>query len=228
MINLQGIINEKIKEAKSESREIKHWHPSKLGSCMRGMYLERLGVKPDTEFDARTLRVFNVGHLFEDWIVELIEGTSGYEFTKQVRVEDKALDIAGYADLFVKKGKEQKLYEIKSKHSRAFWYMENKKEGANHHHKMQLWLYLKLLNVSEGAILYVSKDDLTLAEYPVLLSDIKLGKEVMKELEILNACWKNKTLPPLAEEGSWQAKFCRFHRQCKALEEKGGVVPPKA
>jgi hypothetical protein len=126
--------------------------------------------------------------------------------------------VAGYADLFVNKGKEIKLYEIKSKHSRAFWYMENQREGANQHHRMQLWLYLKLLNIKEGAILYVSKDDLSMAEYKVRLNDNKLGKEVMKELKILNQCWKTKTLPPMAKDGSWQARFCRWHNQCKQLE----------
>lgn len=220
MINIQNLINNKLSEASEErEREIKHWHPSKLGQCMRGVYLERLGVKPDYEFDQRMLRVFDVGHLFEKWVVELIEGLKGYKFETQLRVEDKALDVAGYADLLIKKRKEKKLYEIKSKHSRSFWYMKER-EGAQVNHEMQLWLYLYLLKIKEGSILYVSKDDLTLLEYPVLLNNKKLEGMVMKELETLNKCWKEKTLPPMAEVGSWQAKLCRWHKQCKGLDRR--------
>jgi hypothetical protein len=223
MINIQELINAKLAEANDDKeREIKHWHPSKLGQCLRGVYLERLGVKPDYNFDERMLRVFDVGHLFENWVVELIKDSKGYKFETQLRVEDKALDVAGYADLLIKKGREKTLYEIKSKHSRSFWYMNNKGEGANQHHRMQLWLYLKLLGIKSGAILYLSKDDLSFLEYPILLDDKKLEKKVMEELGILNKCWKDKILPTIAKEGSWEARYCRWHAQCERYEKAPG------
>jgi hypothetical protein len=97
--------------------------------------------------------------------------------------------------------------------------MDKQGEGANKHHEKQLWLYLYLLGVKEGELLYVSKDDLAMLSYPVYLNDKKIEKEVFAELKILNDCWKNKTLPPMAEAGSWQEKFCRWHNTCKGIEE---------
>lgn len=219
MINIQQIINQQVAGIRDKDRKIEHWHPSKLGQCPCGTFLERLGVPPDSEFDERTLRVFDVGHLFENWIIDLISKEKGLKLEKQVRVEDKKLDVAGFADLLIKQGREKRLYEIKSKHSRAFWYMFNEGEGANRHHEMQLWLYLKLLKMKEGSILYVSKDDLTLLEFTVRLDNKQLEKEVMSELKMLNDCWKNELLPIPAPAGSWQAKYCRWHKQCLYLQE---------
>ena len=218
-IPIQDILNKTI-GAKKEEREIKHWHPSKIGSCMRGVYLERLGVKPDEEFDERTLRVFDVGHIFEDWIINILKKDDSLKIETQVRVEDAELDISGYADALIEYNGEKKLYEIKSKHSRAFHYMQKMGEGANRHHEYQLWLYMKILNIENGAILYVSKDDLCLLEYPVLLSDKKLEVETMSYIKALNEAWQKKdpSILPLPKKGAWQEKYCRFHKQCLEIK----------
>jgi len=51
---------------------------------------------------------------------------------------------------------------------------------------------------------------------------------VMKEIETLSKCWKEKTLPPMAEVGTWQAKYCRWHAQCKRYEKEPDTAPPLA
>jgi hypothetical protein len=217
MIPIQEIINKKILQAREErNKPIESWHCSKLGSCLRGVYFERLGIKPDKEFDGRTLRVFDVGKMFENWVMGLITDQVGVKFDTQVRVEDKKLNVSGLADLVLDYQKEKKVYELKTKHSRAFWYMVEKGEGANRHHQYQLWLYLKLLKIKEGSIIYISKDDLTMAEFPVLLSDKKIEAEVMNELDLLNRAWKMKdpTILPLPEKNDWKAKYCRYHSHC--------------
>ena len=94
-----------------------------------------------------------------------------------------------------------------------------KKGDANQNHRMQLWIYLYELGIKEGSIFYISKDDMSISEYPVFLNDKKLEKEVFNELKILNNCWKKKILPPLAPAGSWQAKYCRWHKKCLEFEE---------
>jgi len=223
MIPIQDIINKKIIEAReSRDREVKHWHCSKLGQCLRGVYFERLGVKPDKEFTERELRVFDVGKMFENWIIGLIDKQEGVEMETQVKVLDEELDISGMADLVISYDKTKKVYELKSKHSRAFWYMADKKEGANRQHEYQLWTYLKLLGVEEGSILYVSKDDLAMMEFPVLLSDKKLEEEVMNEVNLLNRAWKEKdpSILPLPNGKSWKSKWCRYHSNCLKVGTK--------
>jgi len=217
MIPIQKIINEKLILAREKhDKKIESWHCSRLGGCLRGLYFERLGIKPDKELTERELRVFDAGRIFEDWIVGLIGGQEGVEVETQTRVEDKELNISGRLDLLLSYQGEKKIYELKSKHSRAFWYMVEKGEGANRQHEYQLWLYLKMMKVKEGSIIYVSKDDLAIQEYPVRLDDKKIEGEVMAELNVLNRAWKFKdaTLIPLVPNDSWKARFCRYHSHC--------------
>jgi len=214
-IPIQQYLNEAVREEREE-KEITSWHISRLGSCLRGLYLERIGEKPDTEFDDRTLRVFSVGKMFEDWFVSLLVAKP-IKTETQVRIESRELGVSGYADFVAEYKGEKKVYEIKTKHSKSFWYME--KEGKPmRQHQYQLWMYLHLLDIDEGAILYISKDDLALAEYPVYKNDESIKQEVFNELDLLNKAWKDKnpSILPLPEE-PWKGKYCRFHSKCLKL-----------
>lgn len=214
-IPLQNILNEAIGSQRQDKREITSWHVSKIGSCMRGMYLERLGVEPDIGFDERTLRVFSCGRIFENWFVDLLRNRWDIKIETQPRVENKELGVSGYADFVAEYGGIKKVYEVKSKHSKAFWWM--KKEGKPmRQHEYQLWLYLYLLKIEQGLIIYLSKDDLSILEYPVELNDKELEKEVMEQLELLNRAWREKDISilPLPDKDIWQAKYCRWHTKC--------------
>lgn len=208
-IPLQNWINEEV--SKREEKEIKSWHISKIGQCPRGAYLERIGADPDTEFSDRQLRVFAVGRFFEEWFINLLDNRKELKIKSQVRVESERLDVTGYVDLLVDSPK-KKVYEIKTKHSAGFRYIPNRQ------HQYQLWTYLYLLGIEEGALIYLSKDDLRMAEFPVFLQDKELQQEVFDWLTLVKWAWEEKKYPPLAEEGTWQARFCRWHSQCKQYE----------
>ena len=218
--SIQTIINDKLATPREE-RKPTSWNASKLGTCLTGVYLERLGIPPDEEFDARTLRVFSAGKTFEQWIIEMAK-TPDVKFEEQVRIELPEYDVTGYADLVCEINGEKIIYEIKSKNSRAFWYMEKQKEGANFHHKMQAWLYMKALNIPEARILYVSKDDLCLLEYPIKLDDQELAETTLNELRVLNEAWKQQLPPPVPKwekKDQWKASYCRWHKQCVSQQK---------
>jgi len=217
MKSIQELIDNELKE-KNEARNKDYkqtsWHASSIGNCLRGQYIQRLGAVKEEPTDSRGLRVFSVGNQMEEWVCDLIKKQSGVSVETQVRVEDKKLEISGYADA-VLTNDTKTVYELKTKHSRAFWYMA--KEGkAMRQHEYQLWLYLKILNIPEGIIAYISKDDLSIAEYIVELKDKVLEKEVLARIDLLNEAWKKKdiNLLPLEEDGSWQNKFCHYHKYC--------------
>ena len=223
LISIQEFINASLKEVQDNRpvKKITSWYASQIGSCMRGMYLQRLGKEPDEPLDDRTLRVFDMGNKIESWVVDLIKAQE-VEIETQVRVEDAELNITGYADAVIEvKGKKEVL-EIKSKHSRAFWWMDKKKEGTMRQHQYQLWIYLYLLKIDRGSIIYVSKDDLSILQYLVFRNDKQLEKEVMEIINSLNRAWKKQdpSLLPLPEKGSWQAKYCRYHKQCLKYEPR--------
>jgi hypothetical protein len=205
--SVEDIIDKAVK--RDGDYEQKSWHSSSLGSCLTANYLVRKGLAKK-EFDARTLRVFQAGRMFEDWLVELLK-SQDEKFQTQVRCEWPEMDLTGYADLTIN----GLVYEIKSKHSRGFDYLPNR------HHQYQLWTYLKCLNKKDGRLLYISKDDLRIAEYVVELDDKELEKEVVNELNILNEAWK-KGLPPrpVEDKKDWRYKYCDIHESHCLKQEK--------
>ena len=244
---IQKIIDEVITSETNEQRAlvtglgITGWRSSGLGTCMRGRYLNRLlsgtGIKP--EIDARTLRVFEIGNQVEDWLMKKLNSPLQKEWVvyEQVEFFDPELNLSGHCDAYLVNvnGEATKEYicECKSKHSKAFWYMDKKGEGAQVHHKMQLHSYMYMLNkyggviknpdgsvklkieprggrLESGSILYVSKDDMALLEYPIFANDTSLEKMWRFEIETLNKCWEDKTAPPPPEAGTWQEKYCEF------------------
>jgi len=202
------------------------WHLSGFGTCMISRYLKRKGlISPDQPIDLRLRGVFHLGNILEELFVNCLteESKEGeYEIKTQGRVEDKLLGISGYYDakLINAKTKEEHIVECKSKQSKAFWYMTKQNQGANHHHKLQLWGYLFLDKVKEGSIFYISKDDLCTLEYGVFRNDLNLKTEFMNELKVLNYCLENDMVPPLPVVGSWQEKYCDCHDLCKEFHEK--------
>lgn len=214
------------------------WRSSGLGTCMRGRFLNRLlsgtGIKP--EMDPRVLRVFEVGNQIEDWLMAKLVKQTDYTVYQQVAMEDKEFNLTGHLDALLVSNKDDTEYivECKSRQSRSFWYMAGTKTragtGASIHHKMQLHSYLYMLNkyggtltdgtklpprssLKEGCVFYVSKDDMSILEYPVFLGDKDLEEMWKSELRALNTAWDTQTAPPAPDKGSWQEKYCDF---CKA------------
>ena len=119
------------------------------------------------------------------------------------------------------------LYDIKSQHSLTFTYLQERGK-AQDHHIMQVASYLvfarrEFPSLSEGRILYSSKDDGRVFEYPVILTK-ELEEKVFKELELLNFHWKKGTLPerlPSVDYSenspkiNWECKFCPYSSYCK-------------
>lgn len=223
--SIQEALDENLKKENEERepKEIVSWHSSGLGSCRTGQYLKRLGEEPVKDFDARTLRVFAVGNMMEDWLVSKVPNIS---LETQVRIEDKENNLSGYADVVVEREEGKIVYEVKTIHSRAFWYLQ-KGEGAYKHHKMQLWTYLNNLGIDEGRIIYLSKDDLAIAEYVVMRDDKEVEKLVMDELNILNGAWKAQLPPePVRDSKDFRYKYCNFHKKC--LKQKKYYKDPNA
>ena len=91
------------------------------------------------------------------------------------------------------------IYEIKSINSMAFWNKKDYLSDAYPHHSLQLFNYLKANSIEEGRVLYVSKDDLMLAEFPVYLKDPKLEEIFNKDRKEMSYFIKNKIEPPKPE-----------------------------
>lgn len=214
-------INKKLLEEQEARKDRVRSHkisPSALGRCFRYQYWNRGGVTPTNPPDVRTLRIFKVGSLFHSFIQDFYP-----EAQKEVRVESE--DILGFADLVT----EDAVIDIKSQHSKAFWYMKQKNYDINVEklpNILQVICYASLLNKEWGRLLFVSKDDLCVEEYA--FSGFKWLETLEEELATLRDLWSKKSLPeakPRAYKGK-ECRLCSFLDLCK--EKEGKKHPYKA
>lgn len=126
-----------------------------------------------------------------DNALRAIESSELTEFGKE-----KAERIARHFVETIPQGLKPLLYEIKSVNSQAFWAKKKYLIEAYPHHRFQLYGYLKGNNIEEGRMLYVSKDDLTVAEFPVRLDDPVLSKEFEEDVNTMSHYYLNKIEPP--------------------------------
>jgi len=116
-------------------------------------------------------------------------GLSEFVANRTIKMVEKLLEV--YPN-----GLPKILYEFKSVNSMAFWGKKNYLQDAYHWHTLQNYAYLKANSIPEGRVLYISKDDLTIAEFQVLYPDEKLEAELQKDLEEMTHYIKTKTEPP--------------------------------
>lgn len=253
--SIQGIWNELVtEERKMEPRE--YVRGSEIGRSFLERYLKMKGVPFTNHFDSRILRVFDVGHIFEEDVMLRIFNLLGLVIGTQdeVRVEIPGLlpmvghhdpRLGGKIDLEKVKenvnqpgvtewmrartlvlaeklakeypnGLEDIITEMKTINSRAFWAHKNMDPETGFfkgypHHRLQCWGYLKGKNHPRGRLFYMSKDDLTLFETPVLLNDTKLEEEWMADIHGMTMVWEKgkemkkvgQDMPVLGEDGKY-------------------------
>ena len=121
-----------------------------------------------------------------------------YEFS--FYVEQKALRLAHYFKEKYPQGFEPTICEIKSVHSNAFWSKKYYLAEAYPWWKLQIYTYLKALNISEGRLFCISKDDLSLIEYIIRYPDKILEEKWVKDVEAISNYYLKNIEPPKEPE----------------------------
>ena len=235
--SIAGIWNEQLtfgrKERKLEPRQ--HIWASELGRNPYERYLKMTAVKPDFDFDERTLRKFEAGNFFERIIGFIFvcagilkEDNKWYEIPESkdhIRVTGKPDFVAGgkpdwervkehiseellfklmpnlgriakaLVQYFAEKypeGLPDLVYEIKSVNSMVFWAKKDYLQEAYPHHRLQLFWEMKATGLQEGRILYISKDDLTVAEFPIYSNDKELNKLYEEDVKLMTEYIRGK------------------------------------
>lgn len=183
--------------------------PSSFGRCFRLQYWNRMNESPTNPPNIRSLRVFKVGYLFHEFV-------QGFIPDKDTEVKIETDDIIGFADIVT----EDTVIDIKSQHSRGFWYMNKDTFDINvdkYANILQVMTYAYLLKKPKGQLVFISKDDLCMNEYVFYLE--KWQPEVEKELSTLREYWDKGELPP-AEPRAYkgkEGKYCQFQDKCLSL-----------
>jgi len=187
-----------IKKSQEKRDYGQYWSASQGGYCMRKLIMERLGVPPVEEMDARKIRVFESGHIFHQFM-QGITKDAGVSIAQELELIDDKLFIKGHFDDLVLVDGKLILYDYKTQNSRAFHWQKKNGSEMSRYHKMQLGTYIYMLRaeypeLKEGRIMKVSKDDLSMTE-EVLLWSTALEKEVYGFWSTLNGYWNNKKIP---------------------------------
>ena len=194
-------------ERREKSTRERKWSPSAFGRCYRYQYWLRLGLPPTDPPDARTLRIFQAGKLFHEFVQNFLP-----QHQTEVKIETE--DVLGFADYVP----ETEVTDIKSQHSNAFWWMAKsnynitKGKFAN---ILQLMAYAFFLNKPKGRLVFVSKDDLCIDEY--IFETKKWEHRVKRELSILRAYWERQKLPKARPRAynKKECKYCSQRTRCK-------------
>jgi len=226
-MNIQTVIDQHIANQEKRSyRDMGMWHISTLGYCLGEQYYSRLYGKGG-EIDSRTKRVFEVGRMFEKWVVDILKeeySKLGIYATSQKKVFDDKYKITGSMDWYAETKPLPEIKEFKTIHSRAFFY----NSLPYHHHVLQVTGYhlftfgkTKKADMSIG---YISKDDLCIRECPVSLEKDNI-EEIMETLNKLNTAWREKKPPPIEKDVvydfktgkyimNWKSRYCKTHHLC--------------
>jgi hypothetical protein len=223
-MNLAELVSEKIR-ARDNSGRAGAFHVTALPSCPRGVILARRN--PDlVSHDDRTLRVFEMGHIVEQFIVSSIPKDK--IISTQEKVEWEELNLVGSCDLIVDDGGIPHLLEIKSQNSVAFSWMKKRGGEANPIHVQQISLYYSKLKDKypnlRMSICYVSKDDMRVEQFQIAY-DQKIVDASLSRAKSLKKHWDEGTLPDVEDPViydklkktwtvDWKARYCPCHSEC--------------
>jgi len=159
---------------------------------------EELVVVPETK---KTLKVLGYYDMllggFTDWN-EARKRVKEYGFSEFI--EAVSLKIIDYLEKEFPKGLDPLVCEIKSVNSNAFWAKKDYIGEGYPHHRLQLFTYLKALNLPEGRLLYISKDDLSIQEGVVLRSSQALEEQWQEDVEKMTYYYRKDIVPPKEDD----------------------------
>ncbi len=199
------------------------YNPSSFGMCYRQQYWNRKDEPQSNPPDARALRVFKAGQLFHDFVQGILIDKHELVFATDVKVESD--DVLGFADMV----SDNEVIDIKSQHSKSFWWMKKKNcdiKEEKYSNWLQVLYYARELKKDFGRLVFISKDDLCIQEYVQPL-DYYWRNEISTELVKLMAYWLNEILPPAEprckpnKKGEyWHCNYCNWKDKCAEIEIK--------
>lgn len=122
-------------------------------------------------------------------------------------------------------GLKELVFEIKSLNSMVFWAKRDYLREAYPHHLLQTFAEMKATGLNEGRLFYISKDDLTTAEFPLFINDEKLNEIYEQDVKGMTHYIRQGIEPPKPESIVFDPKKnLRFQYNKKPYMIKGCYV----
>lgn len=120
--------------------------------------------------------------------------------------------IIEYLSTTYPQGLDNIVIEVKS--CSAYMFENYERTGANKHHQLQAFHYLKAKNMPEAHIVYISRDDLRMLEFGVF-NPSGLEEEYKKDIQIMTEIMTTDKQPELEPIVSYQEETGKFSRNWK-------------
>lgn len=210
---------------KTEFKTKRSFSPSTVGfgygTCPRYWTLAFAGAEFDESWTAPQIIAMMNGTDSHERIQQKIEEMGMLE-AKEVEIKSEMPPIRGFVDVIVKQNDNTAVGEIKTVKSEHFYKLKD--EGVpKESHLIQLLIYMKLLEIDEGFILYEDKNEHNITATPVLMT----GKNVEYieyifdwMIKVYSAFKDNKNVSRPFAKSSYQCKYCPLNRVC--YEKPGG------
>lgn len=135
--------------------------------------------------------------------------------------------IRGYVDLVIKWQGEETVGEIKTTSQESYVSKKAKSQGAGYH-LLQVLIYMKVLELNKGFLLYENKNTQNLLIVPVTwnVANTKLVDDVMAWMHAVYQAWQDgqKPMRPFRSEKSIVCKTCPFLKHCWQEDTDEGTI----
>ena len=194
-------------EGEFSAMEAGKFYPSALGNpCDRFLYFAYNGMITTRPIEAVLQRIFDNGSYLEERMDEYFTKIGILEDREVIAKWDNPV-ISGRADFLIKHEDDEKvIIELKSINSRGFTAL---KKSPKDEHLIQIQLYLNILDIDKGIVLYENKNDQKLKAFQV-------RKDTAIWESVLNRCFKIMEMTEAPEKCGGN-KWC----QCKNVTQTG-------
>lgn len=192
--------------------------PSSTNQCPRYMVYRLKGFEQQTEFSGRTRRIFDLGNRVEDFLGDTFRSL-GVLLDEQIEVKIDEPPVRGFCDFLID-WDGPKPVECKSINEAGFVWRKNYRKPKDEHFR-QLQFYLEAMDMEEGFVVYICKNDS--AMLPLLVKrDREFMEKILKKYDKIYQVYKDGNIPLKPyKETSEKCRRCDAKAYCWADEEEG-------
>lgn len=194
------------------------------GTCPRYWYLAFEGGNFKSTFDGLSIANMSNGTLAHQRIEKLFED-SGTLIEAERELTYDSPPIRGFADVIIEHDGVQIVGEFKTTRQESYVHREANNTPIDYH-KVQILIYMKILDLKHGFLLYENKNTQELFLIPVEMteSNTEYTEYIFNWMKEVRGLWENKTLPkrPFSEKNK-ACKSCPLFDVCRSEMGDGEI-----
>ena len=223
--NLINLILSKVSEEAEQEENKLHtlgvYRASEIGGCHRALQYAVTETKAEA-ITPETYLIFKDGHMHHNAVRDLLKGigtVSHIEFNLQKRYTYKDIKflISGTIDLVFN----GIVIDIKSISTFRFVGLSKHFPTDYMNYVIQLQLYMDMLNIEKGAILFKDKNSSELKIFHLKYNAALMESILESVARLHQACKSKKLIDRPYERNDWHCKLCSYRMACWRLPMEG-------